>query len=280
MKDHKKIRDGVKEAYTRAVTAPSGSCCCKQKSAVAQLAGYAPEELAKLPKDAVVNSFGCGNPVAFAGVKTGDVVLDLGSGAGIDLLIAADKAGPAGKVIGVDMTDEMIERARKNIQASGRDNIEVRKGIIEKLPVEDEAVDWVISNCVINLSPQKDRVFAEIARVLKPGGRMSVSDIVVQDLPEWVRQNTDLYNACIAGAVSEEEYAAGLERAGLVDVEVKERLVYDPAQIEHIAKEAVRAGAESLSCCCGSTTEDLVAKAAESVAGKIWSAKFYARKPS
>jgi arsenite methyltransferase len=247
---------------------------------VAQLAGYNPQELARLPKDAVVNSFGCGNPVAFAGVEEGDVVLDLGSGAGIDLLIAADKTGPAGRVIGVDMTDEMIERARKNISAAGYRNVEVRKGIIEKLPVEDASVDWVISNCVINLSPEKDRVFAEIARVLKPGGQMSVSDIVVKDLPDWVRENTDLYNACVAGAISEEEYAAGLGRAGLEAVEVKERLVYDPAQIEQIANKAMQAGAESLCCCGGSTPEDLVSKAAESVAGKIWSAKFYARKPA
>jgi arsenite methyltransferase len=278
MKDHEDVRKGVAAAYTRAVQAPSKGCCC-QKSAVAQLAGYRPEELAGLPADAVVNSFGCGNPVAFAEVEAGEVVLDLGSGAGVDLLMAADKVGPAGKVIGVDMTDEMIERARENIRASGRGNIEVRKGIIEKLPVEDASVDWVISNCVINLSPEKDRVFAEIARVLKPGGRMSVSDIVVRDLPDWVRRNTDLYNACVAGAVSEEEYAAGLKRAGLQDVEVRERLVYDPAQIEQIAQKAVQGGAESLSCCGGQSADDLVAQAAESVAGKIWSARFYAKKP-
>jgi arsenite methyltransferase len=279
MKDHEDVRKNVTEAYTKAVTSESGGCCC-QKSAVAQLAGYNPQELARLPKDAVVNSFGCGNPVAFAGVKEGDVVLDLGSGAGIDLLIAADKTGPAGRVIGVDMTDEMIERARKNISAAGYQNVEVRKGIIEKLPVEDASVDWVISNCVINLSPEKERVFAEIARVLKPGGQMSVSDIVVKDLPDWVRENTDLYNACVAGAISEEEYAEGLKRAGLEDIEVKERLVYDPNQIKHIAREAVQAGAKSLSSCCGSTQEELVSKAAESVAGKIWSAKFYAKKPA
>jgi SAM-dependent methyltransferase len=279
MKDHDEVRKNVTEAYTKAVKSESEGCCC-QKSAVAQLAGYNPRELAKLPTDAVVNSFGCGNPVAFAGVKEGDVVLDLGSGAGIDLLIAADKTGPDGRVIGVDMTDEMIQRAQKNIQAAGYRNVEVRKGVIETLPVEDASVDWVISNCVINLSPEKDRVFREIARVLKPGGQMSVSDIVVKDLPDWVRENTDLYNACVAGAISEEKYAAGLERAGLEAVEVKERLVYDPVQIEHIAREAVQAGAKSLSCGCGSAKEDLVSKAAESVAGKIWSAKFYARKPT
>jgi len=279
MKDHDNVRKGVTEAYTRAVKSESGGCGC-QKSAVAQLAGYSTEELAGLPIDAVVNSFGCGNPVAFAGVKAGDVVLDLGSGAGIDLLIAADKAGPTGRVIGVDMTGEMIERARKNIAAAGYQNVEVRKGIIEKLPAGDASVDWVISNCVINLSPEKDRVFAEIARVLKPGGQMSVSDLVVKDLPDWVRENTDLYNACVSGAISEEEYVAGLERAGLEDIEVKERLVYDPAQIEQIAEKAVQAGAESLSGCCGPATADLVARAAESVAGKIWSAKFYARKPT
>ena len=239
MSDHEKVRKSVNQAYAKLVTSPTKGCCCgDQKSAVAQMAGYTPEELANLPADAVVNSFGCGNPVAFAGVKPGEVVLDLGSGAGIDLLVAADKVGPQGRVIGVDMTDEMIASAQKNIAASGHQNIEVRKGIIEKLPVEDSSVDWVISNCVINLSPEKERVFAEIARVLKPGGQVSVSDIVVEDMPDWVRQSADLYASCVAGAISEPEYIEGLKRAGLENVEVKERLVYDKEQIEYLAGEA------------------------------------------
>ena len=156
------------------------------KGVVAKLAGYSDEEFAALPADAVVNSFGCGNPLAFSAVQPGEVVLDLGSGAGIDLLLAARKVGAAGRVIGVDMTEEMIARARANIAAAGIENAEVRQGIIEELPVEDSSVDWVISNCVINLSPEKPRVFAEIARVLKPGGTMLVSDIVAEDLPEEI----------------------------------------------------------------------------------------------
>jgi arsenite methyltransferase len=282
MKDHDEVRKGVTEAYAKLVSSPGTGCCCgpqPQKSAVAQMAGYTTEELANLPGDAVVNSFGCGNPLAFAGVKPGDAVLDLGSGAGIDLLVAAEKVGPAGKVIGVDMTDEMIERARQNIAASGHKNIEVRKGIIEKLPVEDASVDWVISNCVINLSPEKELVFAEIARVLKPGGRVSVSDIVVEDLPDWVRRSADLYNSCVAGAVSEPEYIEGLKQAGLENVEVKERMVYGKDQIEYVAQEAVQTAQPASSCCGGPPPRELLEKAVDSVAGKIVSAKFYARKP-
>jgi SAM-dependent methyltransferase len=281
MSDHEEIRKGVNKAYAKLVTTPGNCSCCgpqPQKSAVAQMAGYTTEELSNLPDDAVVNSFGCGNPMAFVGVKPGEVVLDLGSGAGIDLLIAAEKVGPEGRVIGVDMTDEMIERARKNIEASGHKNIEVRKGIIEKLPVEDASVDWVISNCVINLSPEKEKVFAEIARVLKPGGQLSVSDIVVEDLPDWVRQNADLYTSCVAGAISEPEYIQGLEKAGLERVEVKDRLVYDKGQIEYLAGEAMAPG-EAMSCCGGPPPKELIDQAIDSVAGKIVSAKFYAKKP-
>jgi len=280
MKDHDDVRKGVTEAYAKLVASPGTGCCCgpqPQKSAVARMAGYTTEELANLPVDAVANSFGCGNPLAFAGVKPGDVVLDLGSGAGIDLLVAAEKVGPDGRVIGVDMTDEMIERARQNIAASGHRNIEVRKGIIEKLPVEDASVDWVISNCVINLSPEKELVFAEIARVLKPGGQVSVSDIVVEDLPDWVRQSADLYNSCVAGAISEPEYIAGLEKAGLEQVEVKERLVYEKEQIAYLAGETAES---AMSCCGGPPPRELIDKAADSVAGKIVSAKFYAKKPT
>jgi SAM-dependent methyltransferase len=235
MKEQEEIRKQVSRDYARAVNEPGKGCCCggkeAQKGVVARLAGYGNEDLEGLPADAVVNSFGCGNPVAFAEVAPGETVLDLGSGAGIDILIAARRVGPAGRVIGIDMTDEMIEKARANIAASGLDNIEVRKGIIEEMPVEDASVDWVISNCVINLSPQKPRVFGEIARVLRPGGRILVSDIVARDLPDWVRESRDLYTSCIAGAIGEEEYVAGLEAAGLQEVEIRDRLVYEASQI-------------------------------------------------
>ena len=181
-----------------------------------------------------VPSFGCGNPLAFAEVKPGETVVDLGSGPGFDLIQAAKRVGPSGLVIGVDMTDAMIEEARRNAARAGFANIEVRKGLIENLPVAAGSVDWVISNCVINLSPEKPRVFAEIARVLRPGGRFRISDIVVESLPEWIRTNAAAYAACVAGAIPEREYVAGLEAAGLVDVKVESRLVYDAAQIRSL----------------------------------------------
>ena len=251
-----------------------GGCCgSSQKGALAKLAGYSPEELADLPEDAVTNSFGCGNPLALAGVSEGDTVLDLGSGAGIDLLIAARKVGPAGRVIGIDMTDEMIVRAKQNVEAAGYTNVEVRKGIIEDLPVEDASVDWVISNCVINLSPEKPRVFREIARVLKPGGRMLVSDVVAGELPNEIRELAVAYSSCLAGAISEEEYLAGLKEVGLVDAEVRERLVYDASQLESLSES-------ELNRVAGSGEElDRLRAAIGSVAGNVWSAKIYARKP-
>jgi arsenite methyltransferase len=284
------IRKMVSENYANAVARPTPGCGCagerrepQAKGLVAKLAGYREEELRKLPEDAVVNSFGCGNPIAFSEVGPGDVVLDLGSGAGLDLLIAAEKVGPTGRVIGVDMTDEMIARARANIAAAGLTNVEVRKGIIEELPVETGSVDWVISNCVINLSPEKDRVFSEIARVLKPGGRMMVSDMVVHGMPEWVRENAALYSSCVAGAISEEAYLDGLRRAGLEQVEVKARFVYDASQLSSfVDSEPSGEVIEAMSCCGGGSqvSRARLEELAKGFEGKIWSAKFAARKPA
>ena len=244
-----------------------------------KLAGYSREELESLPPEAVVNSFGCGNPLAFSGVKEGDVVLDLGSGAGIDLLIAAKIVGPMGRAIGVDMTDEMIARARQIIAESGLSNVEVRKGLIEDLPVDSDSVDWVISNCVINLSPEKGMVFAEISRVLKPGGRMMVSDVVAEDLPETVRSDLGLYNCCVAGTISEKAYCDGLRRAGLVDVEVRERIEYDVSQVERLMKSDQQAFAETAHCCGEPGESPSFDGLAALCKGKVWSAKIYARKP-
>jgi len=283
MKDNDDIRKMVSETYTAAVKSPARSSCCggpASKAEIANLAGYTLEELRVLPVDAVENSFGCGNPLAFAEVEPGEVVLDLGSGAGIDLLIAAKKVGPGGRVIGVDMTDEMIDRARRNAAAAGLDNVDVRKGIIEQLPVEEGSVDWVISNCVINLSPEKDKVFAEIARVLKPGGRIMISDIVVDDLPAWIRESAALYSACVAGAISEQEYLEGLRSAGLTDVEVTARLVYDGAQLATLVDGELVPGQGVAACCGGGSIDgESLARIAGEVAGKIWSAKFVGRKP-
>jgi arsenite methyltransferase len=271
------VRGRVSRDYARAVGEPVGGtscaaeCGCLPKGVAAQVAGYTEAEMEGLPAGAVENSFGCGNPLAFADVAPGDIVLDLGSGAGIDVLLAARKVGPAGRAIGIDMTDEMLAKARENIAAAGAANAEVRKGIIEQLPVDGASVDWVISNCVINLSPEKHRVFAEIARVLKPGGRVRISDIVVECLPDWVRDDESLYSACVAGAISEPEYVGGLREAGLTDVEVTERLVYDRAQLEALIRSEVpRESAHAA---------ERAAILAGEMVGKVWSARFSARKP-
>jgi len=285
MSGEREIRDSVSKAYAKAVTAPvtegagSRSCCGgpSQKGFVVKLAGYTSEELEALPGEAVVNSFGCGNPLAFSEVKPGDVVLDLGSGAGIDLLIAVKKVGPTGRVIGVDMSDAMIENARKNILVAGVENVEVRKGIIEELPVDDASVDWVISNCVINLSPDKPKVFAEIARVLKPGGRMQVSDIVVESLPDWVRSSESFYNSCISGAISEEAYLRGLRDVGLTEVEVLERIKYDAVHLKGLIDSELPQDAAAIAC-CGVPEGMTVAQTAEVLAGDVWSAKIRAVK--
>ena len=193
---------------------------------MAAAAGYTEEQLAALPEDAVNASFGCGNPVNLAGLQPGDTVVDLGSGAGIDVLLAARIVGPSGHVIGVDMTDEMIEHAERNIAESGLTNVEIRRGLIEDLPVEPESVDWVVSNCVINLSPDKPAVFRSMAQALKPGGQFLISDIVVGDIPQTVRENVLGYVSCIGGAVSEDEYLRIIGEAGFNDAEVLLRHVY------------------------------------------------------
>jgi SAM-dependent methyltransferase len=280
MSDPNTTRHDVSEDYARAVTSETGCCGGPvPKGVVAKIAGYSDEDFAVLPAEAVVDSFGCGNPLAFSAVEPGQVVLDLGSGAGIDLLLAAKKVGPTGRAIGVDMTDEMIAKANENIAAAGLTNVDVRKGIIEELPVDDASVDWVISNCVINLSPEKDRVFTEIARVLRPGGTMLVSDIVAEEIPAEIASNRHLYSSCLAGAISEQAYTAGLRDAGLTDVEVIDRLVYDASQLEMFIGSELKD--ESSSCCgAGSVDADLARRWAEQLVGKIASVKVKARKPA
>ena len=175
------------------------------KSSITAMAGYSNSSQENF-SGASASSLGCGNPLALADVTPGQTVVDLGSGAGLDLLIAADKVGSSGRVIGVDMTDEMIKASRQTAAEHHRDNIEIRKGLIEQLPINDGEADWVISNCVINLSPDKLGVFREIHRVLRPGGYFSISDIVVEKLPNWIRWSAERCVACIAGAISEKEY--------------------------------------------------------------------------
>ena len=282
------IRESVSNAYAKAISKATPSCCgpkrscCESESSdketVANLAGYGDTEIGANPEVAA-SSFGCGNPLAFSEVQKGEIVLDLGSGAGFDLLIANEKVGPGGHVIGIDMTDEMIVRAEKNIKYAGVTNIEVRKGIIEKIPVEDSSVDWVISNCVINLSPEKDKVFKEIHRVLKPGGRMLVSDIVVSELPQEIRDLESLYYSCVAGAISEEDYILGLAQAGLTDIKVLERIVYEANQIRAIFDNEETGMLELLDGRSKKESEKAIHDLINKAAGKVWSAKFSARKP-
>ncbi len=268
------VHEQVSQAYTEALrrSEAGGTGCCgpltTPAGAAAQLAGYDLES-DSVPSNVAQSSFGCGNPLAFAGVRPGETVLDLGSGAGLDLLIAAEKVGASGRVIGVDMTDAMIEKARENIASAGATNVEVRKGIIEQLPVEDGSVDWVISNCVINLATDKPQVFREIARVLKPGGHFSISDIVVEELPDWLRSHAAAYSACVGGAISEADYSAGLAAAGLTEIEVTERFVYDAPQLQAI----IGSDFDNLG-----VPHEEVDRAISETTGKVWSAKFSGRR--
>jgi ubiquinone/menaquinone biosynthesis C-methylase UbiE len=272
------LKAAVKQAYGERV-----SCCSppsslisleKKKRGLTKMVGYSEATLDRLPKNAVENSFGCGNPLGFAEVKEGDVVLDIGSGAGIDCLIAAEKVGASGRVIGIDFTPTMIGRAQENARAAGATNVEFRLGDAEKMPVEDESVDWVISNCVINLAPNKKAVFEEVYRVLKPGGRVSISDIVLgDDLPPHIASSIEALVGCVAGAIKEADYLKAMREAGLVDVQVTSRLVYDGEQVRAMLAE----------CCSSADVADqatrLFDRSFGEIASKVWSAKIVARKP-
>lgn len=287
MDNKDQIREKVSQAYARTVSSETGAGCCGPSCCGVSGVGtagigavnYSAPELEGVPEDAFVHSLGCGNPLAFGRVQEGETVLDLGSGAGIDLLIAAKKVGLAGHVIGIDMTDEMIEKANRNIDSSGFQNVEVRKGLIEDLPVEDRTVDWVISNCVVNLSPEKERVFAEIFRVLKPGGRFRISDIVVEEFPAWLRDNENLYTSCVAGAISEDEYLQGLRKAGLIDVEVVERVVYDASQLRAMAKADFFNTGEETGARGQGGSQFSIEEAVLALEGKVWSAIIVGQRP-
>jgi ubiquinone/menaquinone biosynthesis C-methylase UbiE len=202
--------------------ASAESSCCAPVDAIPAEALAALQEDAPLPDEIVRTSLGCGTPLELAQVKPGETVLDLGSGGGLDCFYAAKLAGPLGHIIGVDMTPEMLALAEKNKQATGLTNVEFRKGTIENLPVDDDSVDVIISNCVINLSTEKDRVFREAYRVLKPGGRVVFSDIVARrEIPSGLRKNMDAWASCVAGAITAAEYRAQMDQAGFQGVEVQ-----------------------------------------------------------
>jgi arsenite methyltransferase len=230
MTDIARIHDEVRERYAeaaRAATAKSrdsaaqASCCSPSGEVAFGELLYAADERATLPEAAVLASLGCGNPTALAELREGETVLDLGSGGGIDVLLSARRVGPSGKAIGLDMTDEMLELARRNAAEAGAPNVEFIKGTIESMPLAADSVDVVISNCVINLAADKGAVFGEIARVLRPGGRLGVSDVVAADeLSAAERAERGSFAGCIAGALSFAEYRAGLEAVGLADVSI------------------------------------------------------------
>jgi SAM-dependent methyltransferase len=281
------IKEIVKKSYTEAVTKPNSGCCGSgniqesMKGSLVKLAGYSEEDLKNLPPDSVENAFGCGNPLAFAGVKEGEVVVDIGSGAGIDCLLAAEKVGPNGKVIGIDMTPVMIEKARGNAKKAGLTNVEFRLGDADRLPVENNSADWIISNCVINLAPDKDKVFREIARVLKPGGQVSITDIVTRgDLPQPIRDNVEALVGCLAGALDENVYLEKMRQAGLVEVAVVNRIIYSGNQIlSLVGVDGSEIPETSSSCGCGTMDRALFEPYLNEIDGKIWSAKIIARKP-
>ena len=277
--DSATIRDAVRTHYAAAATAvtrattsadccSAGASCCGGTSDTDQISSalYSIDEVSELPSAAVLASLGCGNPTALAELQPGEVVLDLGSGGGIDVLLSARRVGPTGFAYGLDMTDEMLALANRNVSQSGLDNVRVLKGEIEHVPLPDASVDVVISNCVINLSADKPQVLREAFRVLKPGGRFAVSDVVVQGmLPAAIRSSMDAWAGCLGGALEEREYRSFLAEAGFSDVDVEVTRVYGTDQ----------------GCCDDSCSPQQAAFAAlDAAGGRFVSAFVRARKPS
>ena len=228
------IKRMVREGYAKraqsksSCCAPAKSCCCGGSTtrSISRAIGYTEEEMDAVPDGANLG-LGCGNPIALASLAEGETVLDLGSGAGFDCFLAANKVGESGKVIGVDMTPEMLEKARENAEKGGYRNVEFRLGEIESLPAADNSVDVIISNCVINLSPDKKQVFGEAFRVLKPGGRLMVSDIVLlKELPDFIRKSVAAYVGCVSGALMKNDYLNTIAEAGFEGVQVLDETVF------------------------------------------------------
>jgi arsenite methyltransferase len=276
------IRNSVREAYATRVK--GGGCCGPAKeeasrqdfekfNAAALRMGYTPEDLAVVPDEANLG-LGCGAPLVTAQVRPGETVLDLGSGAGFDAFIAARAVGPEGRVIGVDMTPEMVAKARENARKAEVDNVEFRYGLIEEMPVEDDTIDVLISNCVINLSPDKPAVFREAFRVLKPGGRVAVSDIVLSEpLPAKVAENMAAYVGCVAGASLLDDYLGYLRGAGFEEITVAEsRQAVESLPEDDPIVLSVLEGTES--CCLDELSAEI-----KGIAGRVLSVKVTALKP-
>jgi len=253
------IKEAVQQKYGEAARqARSGvkaGCGCDSSSCCTAITSdlYADNQAAEVPTAAMLASLGCGNPTALTELAPGEVVLDLGSGGGIDVLLSAKRVGPTGKAYGLDMTDEMLALARDNQQQSGLTNVEFLKGEIEKIPLPDNSIDVIISNCVINLSADKDRVLREAFRVLKPGGRFAISDVVARDaaVPEAVRQSPELWVACMAGALEEVSYREKLARAGFEAVDVEPTRILDAHFMSAFVRAQKPVGVAK--ACCSST---------------------------
>ena len=273
------IKEVVKEKYgaaaKRAAEGSTAAGCCGTGSGCDPITSnlYDASQIGTLPIEAVIASLGCGNPTALAELKAGETVLDLGSGGGIDVLLSARRVGPTGKAFGLDMTDEMLTLARENQSRAGVENVEFLKGEIEHIPLPDNSVDVIISNCVINLSADKDRVLAEAFRVLKPGGRFAVSDVVVRgdDVPAELRRNMELWIGCVAGALEESDYRRKLAAVGFTNIDMEPTRIYraedaktfleqgnlDPALFARVdgkfMSAFVRAQKPQAAACCGPT---------------------------
>ena len=268
------VRERYAEAARNVADGGAATCGCGETSVCCDPITsnlYGDAEAATLPELALKASLGCGNPTALAQLNAGETVLDLGSGGGIDVILSARRVGPTGKAYGLDMTDEMLQLAERNAREAGVFNVEFLKGQIEEMPLPDNAVDVIISNCVINLSADKDRVLREAFRVLKPGGRVAVSDVVVRgDVPLDIRRSMELWVGCLAGALSEDEYRAKLEAAGFRDIELETTRVYRvddaraflaesgfdvdtiaPLVADRITSAFVRARKPEAKSCCG-----------------------------
>jgi arsenite methyltransferase len=268
------VKDKVKQKYSEAALRvfEGASPCCgpKAPTGIAQTARmsneiYSEGDTAGIPAAAIVASLGCGNPSALAELRSGEIVLDLGSGGGIDVFLSAKKVGASGKVYGLDMTDEMLTLARENQSKAGVENVEFLKGEIENIPLPDSSVDVVISNCVINLSADKSRVLKEAFRILRPGGRFAVSDVVLRgEIPAIIRDNSELWAGCLAGAMQETTYRSELAAAGFVDLDIEPTRIF---RTEDVREFVSAAGAEAVSV-------------ADQLDGKIMSASVRASKPA
>ncbi len=275
MKDEE-VKKIVRQGYAKIAKQENSCCsgsatpCCGSTTSeeISKRIGYSEEEMNAVPEGANLG-LGCGNPVALASLKPGETVLDLGSGAGFDCFLAANRVGKSGRVIGVDMTPEMLTKARRNATKGNYTNVEFRKGEIEQLPVDDNSVDIIISNCVINLSPDKKRVFKEAFRVLRPGGRLMVSDMVLlKELPDDVKNSIEAYVSCVGGAIMKTEYLDAVKTAGFQDVKVMDEAIYP---LETITNDST---VKTIIKKTGITTQKL-----NELSNSVASIKVYGQKP-